>query len=411
MCLKPYRALDLTDEKGLLCGRVLADLGCDVIKIEKPGGDNTRSLGPFYHNTPHRERSLYWFAYNANKRGITLDISTADGRALFRRLAKTADFVIESFQPGYMDGLGLGYDDLSALNPGVIMISITPFGQTGPYCAFKAPDIVLMAMGGSMYVCGEPDRAPVRIGLSQSCLHAGVEGASAGLTALYWRDETGEGQHVDVSMQECINWTLMLVQQSWDLTGTITTRGGVFRKLVSGVLRRNLWPCKDGHVSFMLLGGLPGAGTNRALVELMDSRGYANNAVKSVDWESLDMAKATQEQVDRIFEPIGKFFLAHTKNELYEEALKRKIQLYPVSTVKDIAEDVQLNSRAFWVDIEHSELDAAIVYPGAFAKFSKTPLERHSPAPGIGEHNRDVYIDELGLSEKELMTLSHGGII
>ena len=143
----------------------------------------------------------------------------------------------------------------------------------------------------------------------------------------------------------------------------------------------------------------------------MDSRGYATDAVKSMDWESFDMAKATQEEVDRIFEPIGKFFLAHTKNELYEEALRRKIQLYPVSTAKDIAEDVQLDYRAFWKDIEHRELDAAIVYPGAFAHFSKTPLERHSPAPGIGEHNRDIYIDEMGLSEKELLTLSQGGII
>jgi len=401
----------LTDEKGLLCGRILADLGCDVIKIEKPGGDRARTIGPFYHNMPDREKSLYWFAYNANKRGITLDITTSDGKELFGKLAEKADFVIESFQPGYMDGLGLGYDDLSAIHPGVIMISISPFGQTGPYRNFKSPDIVSMAMGGSMYVCGEPDRAPVRIGLSQACLHSGAEAASAGLIALYRRDETGEGQHVDLSMQECINWTLMLVQPSWDLTGTITKRGGVFRKLVSGIFRRNLWPCKDGHVSFMLLGGLPGARTNRALIELMDSKGYATEVVKQMDWESFDMAKTTQEEIDRIFEPIGKFFLAHTKNELYEEALNRQIQLYPVSTAKDIVEDAQLNSREFWVEIDHPELDTAIVYPGAFAKFSRTPMQRKSPAPRIGEDNRDIYMDELGMSERELLILSQGGII
>lgn len=411
MCLSPYRALDLTDEKGFLCGRILADLGCDVIKIEKPGGDRARSIGPFYHDIPDREKSLYWFAYNANKRGITLDIRTSDGQELFKRLVGTADFVIESFQPGYMDKLGLGYGELNSVNPGIIMISITPFGQSGPYSGFKSPDIVAMAMGGSMYVCGDEDRPPVRIGLSHSCLHAGAEGAAAGLIALYWREEAGEGQHVDVSMQECITWTLMIVQQTWDLTGMNASRAGVFRRLASGVLRRNLWPCRDGHVSFMLLGGVQGVKTNRALVESMDSKGYASDFIKSVDWESLDMARATQKEVDRICEPIGKFFLAHTKNELYEEALKRHIQLYPVATARDIVEDVQLKSREFWVEIEHPNLATTILYPGPFVRFSHTPLGRQSHAPRVGEHNKEIYIDELGLSGDELVALSQGGVI
>lgn len=410
-CLGSCRALDLTDEKGFLCGRILADLGCEVIKIEKPGGDPARSIGPFYQNIPDREKSLYWFAYNANKKGITLNIETADGRELFKKLVKTADFVIESFRPGYLAEWGLGYKDLSALNPRLIMISITPFGQEGPYSHFKSPDIVAMAMGGSMHGCGDPDRPPVRIGLSQAYLHAGVEGASAGLMALYWREETGEGQQVDVSTQECITWTLMIVQQAWDLTRTNTGRAGIYRKLVNGLLRRQIWPCRDGHVTFTLFGGLPGAKTNRALVQWMDLRGVADDFLKKMDWELFDLAKVSQEEVDRICDPISKFFLAHTKQELYEGARERHIQLYPVSNAKDIAEDVQLKSRGFWTEVEHPELGAPLLYPGPFARFSQTPLQKCSRAPGIGEHNEEIYLKELHLSPEELGTLTQGGVL
>jgi benzylsuccinate CoA-transferase BbsE subunit len=411
-CLSSCRALDLTDEKGFLCGRILADLGCDVIKVEKPGGDSARTIGPFYQDIPDREKSLYWFSYNANKRGITLNIETADGRELFKRLVETADFVIESFRPGYMAELGLGYKDLSAINPRLIMISITPFGQEGPYRDFKAPDIVAMAMGGSMYVCGEPDRPPVRIGLSHAYPHGGAEGASAGLMALYWREETGEGQHVDVSTQECIAWTLMTVHQTWDLARTNMVRAGINRRLISGVLRRQIWHCRDGHVTFILLGGLPGAKTIRALVQWMDREGFIEDFHRRMDWEAFDLARVSQEEMDRVCDPIGKFFLAHTKQELYEGARERHIQLYPVSSAKDIAEDVQLKSRGFWTEVEHPELGTRLLYPGPFVSFSQSPLKRKcSRAPKIGEHNEEIYVKELHLSPETLVTLTQGGVL
>ena len=156
-----YRALDLTDEKGFLCGRLLGDMGVDVIKVEQPGGDPARNIGPFYHNIPHAEKSLNWFVFNANKRGITLNLETADGQDIFKRLVGTTDFVIESFPPGYMDGLGLSYTALSEINPGVIIASITPFGQDGPYKDYKTSDLVSMAMSGLVYNSGDPDRPPV----------------------------------------------------------------------------------------------------------------------------------------------------------------------------------------------------------------------------------------------------------
>lgn len=197
--LAPYRVLDLTNDWGFLCGRLLADLGADVIKIEKPGGDLARNIGPFYHDIPHPEKSLYWFFYNANKRGITLNIGTADGREIFRKLVKAADFVIESFPPGYIDEMGLGYSVLSEVNPRIIMTSITPFGQTGPYSKYTASDIVSMASCGWMYKCGDPDRPPVQMGSPQACLHGATQAVAGTLMAHYYREMTGEGQHVDAS--------------------------------------------------------------------------------------------------------------------------------------------------------------------------------------------------------------------
>ena len=154
--LGSYRVLDLTDAKGFLCGKILADLGADVIKIEKPGGDSSRSLGPFYHEIQDPEKNLYWFAYNLNKRGITLNIESEKGRQIFIRLAQKADFIIEAFSPGYLDNLGLGYSKLSQINPRIILTSITPYGQTGPYKNYEASDIDVMAMGGLMYITGNP---------------------------------------------------------------------------------------------------------------------------------------------------------------------------------------------------------------------------------------------------------------
>ena len=160
--LDGYRVLDLTDEKGHLCGKILGDLGADVIKIEPPGGDPARSNGPFYHDIPESNKSLYWFFTNLNKRGITLNLNRRDGRELFIRLVSTADFVIESYEPGYMKGLGLGYQELEKINPGIIMTSITSFGQTGPYAHYKTTDLVGVSMGGMSRVYGYFDSPPMR---------------------------------------------------------------------------------------------------------------------------------------------------------------------------------------------------------------------------------------------------------
>src|SRR3972149_1049401 len=199
--LAPYRALDLTDEKGLFCGKILADLGADVIQVEKPHGNPARRIPPFCANDAGPEKSLYWFAFSAGKRSVTLDLDTDAGKGVLLRLCKTADFVIESFPVGYLQRAGLGYEVLSRAHPGLIMASITPFGETGPYRDYKAGDLVASAMGGMVYCTGEPDRAPLRISVDQAYCQVSVHAAIGLLLALHDRATSGQGQHVDVSMQ------------------------------------------------------------------------------------------------------------------------------------------------------------------------------------------------------------------
>jgi benzylsuccinate CoA-transferase BbsE subunit len=410
--MSPYRVLDLTDDKGMLCGKILGDLGADVIKIESPGGDPSRMTGPFYHDIPDAEKSLYWFAFNANKRGITLDITSEDGKAIFKKLLKDSDFVIESFSPGYMKRLGLGYEELSRINPRMILVSITPFGQTGPYKDYKASDIVLMATGGFMFLTGDKDRPPVRISIPQAYLFGGLQAAAGAMVAAYWRERTGEGQHVDLSIQQAITVTALNTPAFWFLNQTIIHRAGPFR--VGGrahLEQRNTWPCKDGYVTTILTGGEIGAPVNKRLVEWMDSEGMANSLLKNMEWERLDMANITPEMHAALEEPIGQFFMAHTKQELYEEAIRRQIWLFPVQTCEELIECPQLLARDFWVKVEHSGLQASIAYPGPFIKSSELNCSIRHCAPYPGEHNAEIYEKEMGLTREELVMLKQAKVI
>ena len=408
-----YRVLDLTDEKGLLCAKILGDLGADVIKIEKPGGDISRRLGPFFHNNIHPEKSLLWFAYNSNKRGITLDFASADGGALLKRLVKSADFLIESFPPGYMSRLGLGYESLKNINPRLIMVSITPFGQEGPHKDWKSSDIVSMATGGFMALVGDDDRPPVRISADQSFLHACAEGAVASLIALHDRHRSGEGQHIDVSIEASMVATTISAIPYWDMSNVILKRSGPYRVGQRGEGKKvpQQWPCKDGSVSYAIWGGQAGAKTNKALVDWIESDGMATDTLLNMDWSCFDLKNVDDDLLNKLEEDIGKFFLSHTKKELYQGAIERRIQLYPIYSIKDIREDSQLEARNFWESVKHDELDAEITYPGSFARNSEVNMKICRRAPLIGEHNVEIYMEELGLSSDEMRTLRQAGII
>jgi benzylsuccinate CoA-transferase BbsE subunit len=405
--LSPYRVLDVSNDQGYFCGKILADLGADVIKMEPPGGDPGRKIGPFYHDIPDKEKSLFFFAFNTNKRSITLNIETLDGQEIFKRIVKTADFVIESFPPGYMDKLGLGYSILKGINPRLIMVSTTLFGQTGPRKDWKASDIVAIAMGGLSHVTGSPDRPPARVSVDQAHVIAGTQAAMGAMIAHYYREATGNGQYVDVSVQESVVLSALTVPQAWDLQKFIWPREGAYmsrgRKRV-----RHLWPCKDGYIAWRVFGGGLGVKT-RALVKWMDSKGQAGELLE-VNWQQMDLLKVDAEKFYHWQDLFGNFFKTHTKAELCKEALAKGIVLIPASTPKDLLEDPQLNARDYWEEIAYPELGTSIRYPGALYKSSEISWKFHR-APLIGEHNREIYEGEIGFTKEDLCILKQNGII
>ena len=406
-----YRVLDLSDEKGHLCGKLLGDVGADVIKIEPPGGDAARNYGPFYKDIPDKEKSLYWFFTNLNKRGITLNLETVDGRELFKRLVKTADFLIESFDPGYMESLSLGYNEIERINPNIVMTSITPFGQTGPYAHYKVPDLAGMSMGGMVRLFGELDRPPNRISAPQFYYLGSIHGSVGSMMAHYHRELTGEGQHVDVSCQQAVLLALMISNEVWDFL-KINYRG-VGPYLASPrpgefpVFLRMVYPCKDGHVFAFIQGGAQEGMVNssKALTAMANREGYALE-IKDFDWTTVDLSKIPQEEVDRFQHPLMEFIKTKKKAELFEETLKEDILLIPITTVKDLDESPQLAFRDFWEKVEHPDLGDTITYTGWPVKWTGMPPYRpQRRAPHIGEHNQDIYQKELGLSIEQIIQL------
>jgi len=408
--LEGYRALDLTDEKGFLCGKILAELGVDVIKVERPGGDRARNIGPYWHDQTDPGKSLYWFAYNSSKRGITLNLEAEEGKNIFRNLVRTADFIIESFAPGDLDKLGFGYSELSRIKKDIVLTSITPFGQKGLYSHYQATDLTIMGMAGELFLTGDSDRRPVNMSLPQACLHAGADAAVGCMLAHHHRRKTGEGQHVDISMQQSAAWFLAQTIPHWDVEKLILGRVGTYRTSSRGTLQRQVWPCKDGFVFFFMIGGQQGAKTCRQLVKWMNEEGMANEFLQTYEWERFDMASATQELIDRISQPIAKFFKTRTKKEALVAAMSRNISICPLMGMEDLLVDPNLAARGFWMQLEHSELQATIPYPKQFARSSENEMATRFRAPLIGEHNAEIY-GELGLKPERIAELKQAGVI
>jgi len=415
-----HRVLDLCEGRGHLCGKILGDLGADVIQIERPGGDPSRNNGPFYRDIPDPEKSFWWFAFNMHKRGITLNIDTADGRQIFRRLVTGADFVIESYEPGYMDAVGLGYDVLEKINPRTILVSVNAFGQTGPYARFKAPDLVLMSMGGQAFMAGDDDRPPVQISYPHAWQFAALHGAVGAMNAHYWREMTGEGQHVDSSGQAGVVWTNMNANITYDMHQIDVTRGGAIRTgrrinpdgSTTEITSQWTYPCKDGHIFCFFVGGPVFGPRMKIFVDWMDEEGMAPDWMKAFDWvNDYDVQTVTQEMIDRTNQAVKPFLVAHTMQELYEGALKRNHWLVPVGTPKSLLEDKQLAYREFWQEIDHPELDDTLTYPGWPIKQSETPWQLQRRAPLIGEHNEAIYVNELGFQKDDLVVLKSAGVV
>lgn len=408
--LNGRRVLDLTDEKGFLCGKILADMGADVIKIEKPGGKESSRIGPFYRDIPDPKNSLYWLCYNAGKRGITLDISRSEGQKILIKLIRSSDFLIDSFSPGYMEKIGLGYESLMEINPKMVIVSITPFGQTGPYKDFNASDIVIMGMSGMLFLTGDSDRAPLNMSIPQSYLLAGSDGAVGAMMAHYNMKKTGKGQFVDVSLQQSTAWFLAFTIPTWEMGRTNLTRTGVLRSNAMGALQKYVWPCKDGYVFFFILGGLAGAKTARQVVKWMEEKGMSDEFLCNMDWQKFDMGTATQEVLDRIAKPIGVFFLKLTKKEIITAAIERNIMVSTLLDMDDLLNDRHLKERKFWTEFDYPELGIKLPYPRRFAEMSDESVNTKLRAPSLGEHNTEVY-NELGLTDLDIDTLRQVGVI
>jgi benzylsuccinate CoA-transferase BbsE subunit len=400
--LDDLRVLDLTTPLGAYCTKLLADLGAEVIRVEPPSGDPGRAVGPFVGDVPHPDRGIPFLFMNSNKRSVTLDLETADGQALFRRLAASADVIVESFAPGYLDRLGLGHADLARDHPGLIVTSISPFGRDGPYRDYQATDLIGVAMGGLLRLCGFPGQAPDRPGGDQAYMLAGLHGCAGTLVALYHRDRTGAGQHVDVSMQQAVFLGTGYIVHWAEMRGVDLNRGGDRYNDSPGTFRM-MFPCKDGWI-------VGGVGTRdrefQNAVEWMESWDHHSD-LTGPEWADRAYRREHWAYAERVW---SEFALRHTKEELYAEAQARRMTLMPVLTAEEIERDPHLQARGFFQQVEHPRL-GPLTYPGPAFRPSGTPLRPPAAAPEAGGDNVAIFGDELGLTRASLRALQRAGVI
>jgi benzylsuccinate CoA-transferase BbsE subunit len=395
--LAGLRVLDLTDHKGALCGRILADMGADVIKIEPPGGDASRRVGPFLDDAPHRDRSLFFWFYNLNKRSLTLDLSGTQGVEVFERLAKSADIVIESFAPGRLHEMGLGWDRLRQLNPALILCSIAPFGQTGRWRDYEANDSVLAGLGGMLYVCGYPGQTPVRP-LGLQAYHSGCHYAVIAIMgALFARDRSGAGQWIDVSLQEATAAAVEHLAGRYFGEHDTPRRYGTMHWFRGFRVAR----CRNGFVMHSI------SGDWNTLLEWVKSDGKAQELAES-QWNDDGYRRANCE---RLYAILDEWVKDKDRDQLAERAQTLRLPYAAVRPLDELASDEQLAARGYFVEVEHPELGRTFRYPGAPCRFGATPWRVYRRPPLVGEHTTEILRDELGIGAEELAVMSAQGVI
>jgi crotonobetainyl-CoA:carnitine CoA-transferase CaiB-like acyl-CoA transferase len=410
--LHGIRVLDLTSEPGHFAGKLLGDLGADVIKVEPPGGDPLRRRGPFWGHADNHERSLVWLAYNTSKRGITLDVTKPRGRDLLLDLTARADVVIESSAPGTLDALGLGWDALSARNPRLVLCSLTPWGQTGPHAGWRGSDLTVVAASGNLHCTGDPDRAPVRCSMPVSYYHASIEAALGITFALVACERSGRGQRLDVAMQAAMIMPNIATASMFKMGGNRGARAGAFFRQTKSV-QREIWPCKDGWVTFAIRGGparIPGL---VAMVKLMSEHGMASERLRAMDWKAYNHNLLTQDEVDALSAEFGGFFKTKTMTELFTVAVERNLMLAPANTAREIDASEQLAFREFFMDVADPSR-GKLRHPGAFAKITSsdpdaTAIGIRRPAPRLSEHTAEI-LEEVGVTDAMLHELRHAGV-
>ena len=413
--LNGIRVLELSDEKGQWAGKLMADLGADLIKVEPPDGESTRSVGPFLNDIPHRERSLSFWHYNTSKRGITLNIESPDGKNIFRKLASTADVILETFHPGCMESLGLGYKELSLDNPGLIMCSLTPFGQTGPWKDFATTDLIHLSAGGQMGCCGyneeDVDDPPPIAGGGGQAWHMGSHYSYiAIMAALNYRAVTGKGQYIDSSVHDACVLTTEMHTMTYEYTGEEVRRntGRHASSVASFNMPKSQLMCKDGK--YINAGIAPARLTPerlRVLAEWMDSYGMAGDLLDD-KYNDPQFIKDNGQNISGLFVD---FVASRTQDELYHGGQQRGFAWGAIRTPDDLINDGHLEDRGFWTDVEHPELSKTFKYPGPAGIYNDSPWAISRRAPLIGEHNQEIYCDEFGIKKEELAVMTENGVI
>jgi CoA:oxalate CoA-transferase len=396
VALEGIRVLDLTHHiAGPYCARLLAGFGAEVIKVERPEGDPARRLPPFYHDELDSEKSLLFLYLNTNKYSVTLNLKSRRGREILLELVKDSDILVENFSPRVMPSLGLDYETLSKLNPALVMVSISNFGQTGPYRDYKATEIVEYALGGLMCIFGAYDREPLKHALHQAQFKAGTNAATASLIALYHQQATGEGQHVDISIQESIASALR------DVTSNYTYFGGVRRRQPnhSGDLTR-LRAVSDGYI-------LPNPGVSasvnwNAVVEFLEA--------PELDNEKFSTPSARLTNAAELGEMLDRIFLTKEKMPMFYAAHQRRFIYGVIDSPKEVLANPQLQARDYFVEIDHPAT-GALKYPGAPFMMNGTPWRGGAPAPTLDQHNREVFQKRFGYSDDDLARLRAMGVI
>ena len=400
--LPPYRVLDLTGPEGVFCGKLLADYGAVVVKIEPPSGDPTRQRPPFIGDQPGPERSAYFLFYNTNKRSVTLDLESPQGQDLFKKMAASADVLIESFPVGYMKTLGLDFDSLKTDNPGLVMASITPFGQTGPWKDFLSTDLISAAASGFMQITGNPDGPPLRQGNEQSHFPGAQHAAAAIMGALFYRDvQGGPGQYIDVSMQEAMitYYTDAHPALAWMQRGENVTRVGTNSTLV---IPLGAYPSSDGWISAGIITPREWENLSQWMYEVT-----GNEEILNEDYKGGNQDRAPYNDI--ITALVIDFTTRFTSEDLFHQGQERNLVFIPVNTVADLLIDPQLEASNFSFDLDHDEA-GTLKYPlGVFDSEEVSPGT--NPAPHLGQDNEAIFVGELGLSESELESLRSQGAI
>ena len=402
--LTGLKVIELADFiAGPYCAKLLADFGAEVVKIEKPGtGDEARQRGPFPDHLPDPEKSGLFLYLNTNKLSITLDIETVTGQHILKEVLKTADILVEDRPPAQMETLGLNYESLHKINPALIVVSITAFGQTGPYRDYKGYAINASALGGQTVCAGEPGREPLTPPLCLGHYQSGTAGATAAMGAVFAREVNGNGQHVDIS--EAQVWATLHTgnqESSFIMHGMKRMRWG---HRTPGVYPYTILPCKDGFMSMIAIQGYQWKRFLELLGDGQVPEWYAN------DPRFQDRRQISLKYADEMDGRLAPWLTARTKQEIYKLCIEKRVPFAPVRNMAEVVNDAHLKARDYFVEINHP-VAGTFKYPGAPGKLSETPWAVDSPAPLLGQHNEEIYCKRLGYSKEKLETLRTGGII